>query len=58
MLFTEYAVCANHGVCNYGTGECRCERGYHGFACDDTQDDDVRNYCYQILLSVKTNWFC
>merc|ERR1719502_1762064 len=26
--------CANRGVCDYATGACTCEEGWHGIACN------------------------
>eukprot|EP01039_Chlorochromonas_danica_P010844 gene10844-12054_t len=35
-----YGECSFHGQCNRITGNCNCERGFRGPACDDTRDDE------------------
>jgi len=34
----EYRECSNKGICDRGTGDCKCFEGYHGSACQ-------RAYC-------------
>jgi hypothetical protein len=47
MCFIVYEECSNHGECNYRSGQCLCEHGFHGPACDDTEDSKVNNiYTY------------
>ena len=33
-----YAECSQHGECNPRSGQCSCDRGFYGMACDDTAD--------------------
>ena len=41
----EYIECSNHGKCNKMTGQCACEKGWNGEACDDNTDSsDVINH--------------
>lgn len=47
----EYKECGNHGVCDYKTGSCICQRGFHGDACHDTSDGLVILLFYYHLLS-------
>jgi len=34
-----YMECGGHGTCDSITGDCSCQRGFHGLACDDTTDN-------------------
>jgi hypothetical protein len=34
----EYKECGNHGVCDFKSGKCVCQHGFHGVACHDTTD--------------------
>lgn len=40
-MFTVYAECGNHGVCDRVGGVCDCERGFKGDVCIDTLDSEV-----------------
>jgi len=34
----EYTTCSNHGTCSERLGECKCDPGWKGRACDDNKD--------------------
>ncbi|XP_071959825.1 stabilin-2-like [Antedon mediterranea] len=43
--------CSNHGNCSediMGTGECNCEVGFHGFACELCEDNLFGENCNQV----------
>ena len=40
-----YIECGGHGSCNSINGQCTCQKGFHGVACDDmTDDSDIKKY--------------
>ena len=38
-----YAECSNHGTCHRYYGQCACEVGFHGVACQDISDNQSLN---------------
>lgn len=34
----EYLECGNHGKCDFKSGTCVCQHGFHGDACHDISD--------------------
>ena len=45
LLYTVYAECGNHGVCNRVNGSCACDSGFKGDACLDNSDEQVKFVC-------------